>query len=452
MNIFDKIKKEWDFSKSVEQNALVFNTKERQSRRNIHRFLAGSLLILGLALLGIYPSIAILFIFIGALTFGSAVQFNNANTTHLSVAGLSATSFVVCYKDIGNSNQGTACAATVSGGVITFGSESVFNAASTEYIDVCKLTSTTFFVAYNDNGSNGNAIIGTVSGTSITGYGSESTFNAANSVYISCAPLSATSVVVVYRDVGNSNRGTGIVSSISGTTISSWGSENVYEADANSDYNAVAALSSTAFVVAYVEGSTGEARIGTVSGTTISGYGTQANYEGGTTNNVNVCALSSTSFVVSYVDAGDSSRPKIIAATISGTTITFGSITTLSTDTSVGTDIVTLSATEIVVVYGINATNVVAKYCTISGTTITVASTATALGAPGTVDQPVVISNLDGYTVVIAANQGSSDGQAIIGQLPLPTNIKTYNTNVKANIKSINTNVIANVKSLNTNT
>lgn len=32
-----------------------------------------------------------------------------------------------------------------------------------------------------------------------------------------------------------------------------------------------------------------------------------------------------------------------------------------------------------------------------------------------------------------------------------PSNIKSYNTNLKANIKSINTNLIANVKSLNTN-
>ena len=32
-----------------------------------------------------------------------------------------------------------------------------------------------------------------------------------------------------------------------------------------------------------------------------------------------------------------------------------------------------------------------------------------------------------------------------------PTNLKSYNTNLKANIKTINTNLIANVKSLNTN-
>ncbi len=33
-----------------------------------------------------------------------------------------------------------------------------------------------------------------------------------------------------------------------------------------------------------------------------------------------------------------------------------------------------------------------------------------------------------------------------------PTNLKTYNTNVKANIKTANTNTLANMKSLNTNT
>jgi hypothetical protein len=36
-------------------------------------------------------------------------------------------------------------------------------------------------------------------------------------------------------------------------------------------------------------------------------------------------------------------------------------------------------------------------------------------------------------------------------ELPVSSNIKTYNTNVRANIKTINTNPIANVKSLNTN-
>lgn len=51
------------------------------------------------------------------------------------------------------------------------------------------------------------------------------------------------------------------------------------------------------------------------------------------------------------------------------------------------------------------------------------------------------------------ASSGDNDGyaQAFAIELPVSSNIKTYNTNVRANIKTINTNPIANVKSLNTN-
>jgi hypothetical protein len=43
------------------------------------------------------------------------------------------------------------------------------------------------------------------------------------------------------------------------------------------------------------------------------------------------------------------------------------------------------------------------------------------------------------------------DGLAYPFEAAGPTNLKTYNTNLKANIKSINTNLIANIKSLDTN-
>ena len=45
----------------------------------------------------------------------------------------------------------------------------------------------------------------------------------------------------------------------------------------------------------------------------------------------------------------------------------------------------------------------------------------------------------------------STSIKSIYATYTATSNIKSYNTNVKANIKSINTNVIANVKSLNTN-
>jgi len=80
---------------------------------------------------------------------------------------------VVAYTDDGNSNYGTAVIGDVSGTTITYGSEYVFNAASTGYNSAAALSSDKFVVAYRDSGNSlyGTAVIGDVSGTTIT-YGS----------------------------------------------------------------------------------------------------------------------------------------------------------------------------------------------------------------------------------------------------------------------------------------
>lgn len=66
-----------------------------------------------------------------------------------------------------------------------------------------------------------------------------------------------------------------------------------------------------------------------------------------------------------------------------------------------------------------------------------------------------------GMNYIVSADNGASWTSGVIvtncfylyGEPPAvgPSNLKTYNTNVKANVKSINTNLIANVKTLDTN-
>ena len=66
----------------------------------------------------------------------------------------------------------------------------------------------------------GKAIVGTVSGTSIS-FGSEVTFNPGSTDYVSAVYDSANSkVVITYDDSGNGNVGTAIVGTVSGTSIS----------------------------------------------------------------------------------------------------------------------------------------------------------------------------------------------------------------------------------------
>ena len=105
------------------------------------------------------------FIFGNTITHGSEYVFNAADTNHISAAALSSGKFVVAYSDAGNSNHGTAVIGNVSGTTITYGSEYKFNAASSEYISAAALSEGKFVVAYKGPGAPdyGAAVIGTVS-------------------------------------------------------------------------------------------------------------------------------------------------------------------------------------------------------------------------------------------------------------------------------------------------
>jgi hypothetical protein len=132
----------------------------------------------------------------------------------IAVSALSATESVVAFRDVGNSQYGTAIVGTVSGGTVSWGAESVFNESETSPIAVSALSATEFVVAYRDAGNSwyGTARTGTVSGGTVS-WGTESVFNDANTGAISVSALSAAEVVVAYQDVGDSSRGTARVGS-----------------------------------------------------------------------------------------------------------------------------------------------------------------------------------------------------------------------------------------------
>ena len=86
-------------------------------------------------------------------------------------------------------------------------------------------------IAYRDNGNSdyGTAVVGTVSGTSIS-FGTPVVFESANSQQTSVTFDSSNNKVVIgYKDEGNSSHGTAIVGTVSGTSIS-FGSAVVFNA------------------------------------------------------------------------------------------------------------------------------------------------------------------------------------------------------------------------------
>ena len=116
MKTLDKIKKNWDFNKTVEQNVITFSNEQEQARRKGERLrkrFFPLFVILGVAI-SIFtqnPLIA-LALFIGAISYSSEYVFNSATTHNISISALDSTHFVVGYQDIGNSNYGTAIIGT----------------------------------------------------------------------------------------------------------------------------------------------------------------------------------------------------------------------------------------------------------------------------------------------------------------------------------------------------
>jgi len=213
-----------------------------------------------------------------SISFGTAALFESSGTVTFvkAVFDSNANKIVVTYRDHSNNFYGTAAVGTVSGTNISFGTPVVFEAAQTDSgFSVFDSNSNKVVIAYKDSGNSGHgtSIVGTVSGTTIS-FGSAVVFASASTDYISATfDSNLNKVVIAYRDDGNSNKGTAIVGTVSGTSIS-FGSEIVFSESTIDELATSATFDSNInkVVIAYSDGSNsryGTFRSGTVSGTSI---------------------------------------------------------------------------------------------------------------------------------------------------------------------------------------
>ena len=264
------------------------------------------------------------------ITFGTPVVFNSGNSTYPSISFDPNTSgkFVIAYKDGGNSNYGTAIVGTVSGTSITFGTPVVFNSGTTYHVygSFDPNTAGKFVVVYKDAGNSnyGTAVVGTVSGTTIT-FGTPVVFNSGNSDYdkISFDPNTAGKFVVAYRDGGNANKGTAIVGTVSGTSVSFgtpvvYSTATVYNIEISFDPNTAGK-----FVVIFKQGNPGFAVVGTVSGTSIV-FGSPVEYRWHILDNSNSISFDPNTAGKFVIVSDNSSGAEFTVGTISGTSISFG--------------------------------------------------------------------------------------------------------------------------------
>jgi hypothetical protein len=268
------------------------------------------------------------------ISFGTPVVYNSANSSYNAATfDSNANKVVVAYRDAGNSNRGTAIVGTVSGTSISFGSEEVFETGETYPIAATFDSSNNkVVIAYGDesNSSKGKAIVGTVSGTSIS-FGSETEFNSGSTPgnQISASfDSNSNKVVITYRDGGNSNYGTGVVGTVSGTSIS-FGSETVFDSIYIDNTSSTFDSSNNKVVVSYQRVSATDiyAVVGTVSGTSIS-FGTPAEVDTSAGSYSGVVFDSVTNKVIVSFDDNSSSNGQLRLGTVSGTSISFeGAVT-----------------------------------------------------------------------------------------------------------------------------
>ena len=295
-----------------------------------------------------------------SISFGTPVVFNSGSSLFINTAyDTNAQKIVVSYRDAGNSNYGAAIVGTVSGTSISFGSETVFSGSSVANYNAIAYDANAqkVVVAYQDdnNSGYGTAIVGTVSGTGIS-FGSATVFESASSAYVKITyDASAQKVVVAYQDGANSNYGTAIVGTVSGTSIS-FGTAVVVQGSGSSyDHHDLAyheSAQKVVFAYADVGNSTrGTGVVGTVSGTSIS-FGSEVVFETGTTYNIGVGyhALAE-EMVIVYRDNGNSDQGTAVVGTVSGTSISFNTPDTYGSTAADNTVVYDASAERMVIAY-----------------------------------------------------------------------------------------------------
>jgi hypothetical protein len=272
-----------------------------------------------------------------AISFGTPVAFETGGTaSHVACTfDSNENKVVIAYRDNSNSHYGTAIVGTVSGTAISYGTAVVFDSTGYSSFPACTFDSDSnkVVIVYQDYlgatpNYQGHAVVGTVSGTSIS-FGTAVIFNAgsASEAFGATFDSNSNKVVIAYSDNSNSHYGTGIVGTVSGTSIS-FGSEAVFESSSSAEITATFDSNSNKVVISYSDtGSSqhGTAVVGTVSGTSIS-FGTPVVFEAADTNTPSATFDSGSNVVViAYEDVGNSEYGTVIQGTVSGTSISFGS-------------------------------------------------------------------------------------------------------------------------------
>jgi len=199
-------------------------------------------------------------------TVSSASEFEDGGVTDVAICRLSDTTFAVAYYDVGDSSYLKAVIGTVaSSGAITYGdikSTAVIGTA-TKGIGICMPRAGYVFIAFQvTSGTDGSTICIPFTDTTFGTQTSEVEFDQSAPDYICCCTYDTGYVVVVYRDTGDSNKVHAWGASVSAAGVVAFGTEKTL-VDAAGTLLQVSSPEALNIVVSYVDASSDAALIAT---------------------------------------------------------------------------------------------------------------------------------------------------------------------------------------------
>lgn len=365
------------------------------------------------------------------IRYGTASQFEANATSQISSAELTTDKFVICYTDSGAAGQ---CrVGSVSGTTITWGTEAQFAAdvvIANSRVGVCKIDTDKFAVVYTDDSllDDGYTVVGTVSGTTIT-YGTAVEFHDVDVEFQGCVGIATDKYLIAYNDETTSDTGTGVACSVSGTTITV-GTVNDYAAtDYFAQYNAPSKLDTDKFVVAFhgADSSDGFVVAGTTSGTTIT-WGTVVTVSTDDVNGLVTCAPTATDkFLNVYRNVTNTALEAVVGTT--SATITLGSVTDINpTSQDSGYPGCTFVSDTQALVYfpdvGGASSNGVSRLCDVDWTARTITCRPQQTFAAVDI---LSATTTDQSAIETIANYGSTtSAKVVLGYLDTPTSVDGY--------------------------
>ena len=276
---------------------------------------------------------------------GSSISFPSSpvvvesswSTPHGITYDTANSKVVVCYsRDVSGVNYGAANVGTITGTTSSWGSSTDFNSYSTNKANI---TYDSFnqkvVVVYQDrnNSDYGTAKVGTVTGTSIT-FGGSTVFRTVAVNYLEAVfDPDNNVVVVVFQDDGASDYGIAIAGTVSGTSISFPSSAVTFSSTYSQDFGVAYDTSNQRLVIAYYVyngANKGHAVVGSISGTTIT-FGSVVEFLDNRAM-YNRIAYDSTlnQVVLAYKDSSIGRYGSAIVGTVDDLTINFGTSSAFS--------------------------------------------------------------------------------------------------------------------------